>query len=176
MVDLFQEKPLSGAVCSQAGPQHPEATRTDVLDCHWCLAHGNWDKGYSTAGCPQARRDQLTWLVAKKTWKGAFTFKQRNVFCYLCVLPLDDIGFHPESRCKFSDIVPRTLYALWQGQGRTQVETRVEHRWETEMAWRSWLCEDQGSQCLPAYLAGDRVDECLRPRCQRNILLIVTYQ
>jgi hypothetical protein len=25
----------------------------------------------------------------------------------------------------------------------------MEHRWETETAWRSWLCEDQGPNVCP---------------------------
>jgi hypothetical protein len=62
--------------------------------CHWCLAHGNWDNGHSTAACPKAKWDQPTWFARKKVWKSGFTFKQRNIFCYLCFLPMNDIGFH----------------------------------------------------------------------------------
>ncbi|GFZ48399.1 hypothetical protein JCM24511_06147 [Saitozyma sp. JCM 24511] len=117
--------------------------------CHWCLAHGNWDKGHSTAACPKARRDQPTWLASKKLWKLGFTFKHRNVFCYLCFLPLNDMGFHLDKQCKFSDIVPETLYVLWRGQARTQVELRMGQRWETEAAWRAWLCEHHGPNVCP---------------------------
>jgi hypothetical protein len=54
----------------------------------------NWDNGHSTAACPKAKWDQPTWFARKKVWKSGFTFKQRNIFCYLCFLPLNDIGFH----------------------------------------------------------------------------------
>jgi hypothetical protein len=115
--------------------------------CHWCIANGTLDNGHSTAGCPRARRDQPTWLVA--VWKGAFIFHQLNVFCYFCFLPLDDIGFHDDRRCKHSDIVPETPYALRHGQARTQVEIRKEYCWEMEATWRSLLCKDQEPNICP---------------------------
>jgi hypothetical protein len=76
---------------------------------------------------------------ARSSGNLGFTFKQRNVFCYLCFLPLNDMGFHLDKHCKFSDIVPETIYALWRGPARTQVEARMGQRWETEAAWRAWL-------------------------------------
>jgi hypothetical protein len=108
--------------------------------------------------------------------KGAFAFKQRNVFCYLCFLPLDDMGFHLDNRCKFSEIVPRdTLcYVAWTGKDSSGDEdgTLLENGDRVaQLALR-----EPRSQCLPPYLAGDRVDACRCSRRQRPLHLIVTYK
>jgi hypothetical protein len=135
----------------------------------------NWDNGHSTAACPKAKRDQPTWRARKKVWKSGFTFKQRNIFCYLCFLPMNDIGFHLDKHCMFNDIVPETLYVLWRSQARTQVEARMGQRWETEAAWRAWLCEHLSwSQCMSPHLACGRVDACRRPWCKPNRRLILS--
>ena len=115
--------------------------------CHWCLGNLTLDKQHQTFRCRAAALKNPAWLKEKKVWKAGFKWQSDNTVCFFCWLPRHDAIFHQEGKCKFVDLLPESLWALWQSGNVPKAAQALSFVAQNPAQYREWLSRTQIALC-----------------------------